>query len=230
MFQDLEQNKKVLIGAYRKLKGYYYYNKSMLYMRKIIAEFEWDFDEFDKTFNKLANLLFDPTSKENIEYIENMISKISYVILPKSFVEKANKSEITLNDNKFNKELSEVNFFIKPPIELLILDTLWTTFIGKIAYDNRTVPNYSYGNILKYNKLFYDKIDFDTSSMFEFYFYQYTKWRDNAFKEIEKSFDNKKNTLFISIDLKSYYYSARFKFNKLSEMFGEHKLFEVTSI
>ena len=42
MFKDKAQNIRMLKGAYRKLKSYYYYNKNFILMRKKIANFEFD--------------------------------------------------------------------------------------------------------------------------------------------------------------------------------------------
>ncbi len=41
MFGDVTQNIRMLKGAYRKLKSYYYYNKNFILMRKKIAVFEY---------------------------------------------------------------------------------------------------------------------------------------------------------------------------------------------
>lgn len=223
MFENIEYNKRILIGAYRKLKGYYFYNKSLLYIRKIIADFEYDPNSFDRTFTRLAKLLKNPRRKNNIEFINKLINHIDIVILPKSFEEDESDNDININGK--NKNLKEVNFFIKAPIELLILDTLWLLFLGKIAYDNNTMPKYSYGNVLHYRKLFAKDIDFDTNALFKLYSYQYSNWRDKAFNQIEKNYHENKNSLLVSLDLKSYFYLVKFRFSDLHVQFGEHSLF-----
>ena len=40
MFDDYEKNLIMLEGAYKKLKSYYYYDKSLLFIKRKIACFE----------------------------------------------------------------------------------------------------------------------------------------------------------------------------------------------
>ena len=42
MFTDLDKNKEMLLGSYKKLKSYYHYNKNFVFMKKKIAELEAD--------------------------------------------------------------------------------------------------------------------------------------------------------------------------------------------
>ena len=54
MFSDLENNKEIVKGAYRKLKSYYYYNRNFLIMRKKITEFEADRENMEETFDAIS--------------------------------------------------------------------------------------------------------------------------------------------------------------------------------
>ena len=47
---DFDHNVRILKGAYRKLKSYYYYNKSFIFIRDKIAKFESDPTRMEKTF------------------------------------------------------------------------------------------------------------------------------------------------------------------------------------
>ena len=42
MFSDLDKNKEMLLGSYKKLKSYYHYNKNFVFTKKKIAELEAD--------------------------------------------------------------------------------------------------------------------------------------------------------------------------------------------
>ena len=57
MFKDTEKTKKMIQGAYRKLKSYYYYNKNFMIMREKISYFEDDRERMYATFEKLAEVL-----------------------------------------------------------------------------------------------------------------------------------------------------------------------------
>ena len=52
-----EQMKNMLHGAYKKLKSYYFYDKTLLFTKKKIAEFESDDMLFSQTFDKLTEAL-----------------------------------------------------------------------------------------------------------------------------------------------------------------------------
>ena len=47
----------MLQGAYKKLKSYYFYDKTLLFIKRKIAEFEADDNRFEKAFDILANKL-----------------------------------------------------------------------------------------------------------------------------------------------------------------------------
>lgn len=85
IFDNIDQNKVMLEGSYKKLKSYYYYNKNFLYLRKKVAEFEYDLLEMDKKFIELAILLEKPELKKNVELVNHLINQIDFYVLPKSF-------------------------------------------------------------------------------------------------------------------------------------------------
>lgn len=43
MFTNLDKNREMLLGAYKKLKSYYHYNKNFVFMKQKIAKLEYDF-------------------------------------------------------------------------------------------------------------------------------------------------------------------------------------------
>ena len=55
MFTDLDKNKEMLLGSYKKLKSYYHYNKNFVFMKKKIAELEADEKHMLKVLENLAH-------------------------------------------------------------------------------------------------------------------------------------------------------------------------------
>lgn len=227
MFEKIEKNKEMLKGAYRKLKSYYYYNNNFLIMRKKIAEFESDRSKMDIIFDDLSSSLCHPIKSK--EYIAKLIDKIDFFVVPKKFEsETFNKKEsIISNTISRDKKMKSVNFFIDAPIELHILDTLFTVFLGKISLDNDVLTYDVYGNTLNNSSLFNNgDIIFENRNLFNRYFNNYSKWRNNAFSTLEEQYKLKKDSVLISLDIKSYYYSVSFSFSELSSFLGEHEIFK----
>jgi hypothetical protein len=98
IFNDIEKNKVMLEGSYKKLKSYYYYNKNFLFMREKIAEFEYDLKAMDKNISELAKLLQKPNLKKSTDVIDDLINKIDFYVLPKSFDIVENKSWFIRSD------------------------------------------------------------------------------------------------------------------------------------
>lgn len=226
MFRDIEKNKFMIAGAYKKLKSYYYYNKNYVFMKKKIAEFENEFDELEIKLNNLAELLL-PT---NTFKLENELSKwielIDYYVIPKSFEEtKQTNEQIITNDKVVNNPVNKVNFFIDMPIELYILDCLWTVLVGKIVYDKNLLSNSCYGNIIdnsvvyNHSSDYYSSINFEKKNLFKIYFNQYCSWKNNMLNTVKACNNAKKDVTLISLDIKSYYYSVCFNFLELDDLF-----------
>lgn len=127
MFKDTEKTKVMIQGAYRKLKSYYYYNKNFMIMREKISSFEDDRDAMYATFERLAETLCHPIKMR--EYIDELIAQIDFYAIPKKFEsDTITNNSIISNTISRDKKMKSVNFFINAPIELHILDTLWTVF------------------------------------------------------------------------------------------------------
>lgn len=238
MFNDRKSCIQMLEGSYRKLKSYYYYNKNYVIIREKIAKFEADREAMLSSFEELYQLLMNPTCKESNSYFHHLLSQMDFCVLPKKFVgEPKNIECVTTNVIQKDKKLHTVNFFIDSPIELFILDTLWTLLLGKISYEQQLLSSDVYGNTLA-NHILYkdtsdidnilDMIDFSSLRLFNIYFYKYCSWRNNAFEKLELNHANKKNSVLISLDIQSYYYNIKFNFN-LREILGEHCLIEQMS-
>lgn len=228
MFKDIENNKTMLRGAYRKLKSYYYYNKNFLFMRKKIAEFEKDHELMDRIFSDLANCLRHPYSQKTKTLYSNLLQKIDFYVIPKKF--DSNICSVCApvsNTIPRDKKMKTVNFFINAPISIFILDTVWTIFLAQMDNDKHLLSHDVYGNTINMSSLFFDdKANFENQIMFNRYFNKYSDWRNNAFRSLEKNYDQQKDSLLISLDIASYFYSVVFDFNKFGTYFNNHELLE----
>lgn len=212
-----EQKIDVMVdGAYKKLKSYYYYDKTLLFIKKGIAIYETSID-----FNDRMKVLKENLLKENEMYFNQLIDKMGIVVLPKKMHSQNGVESIIKNDIDYQKEINKVNFFINVPVELYIIDTLWMLFIGKIMKDIYGERKYSYAGRFK-KSLFYEGrrdiyrgIDFESNRCFEPYFGLYSGWRDDALKTVRKN--NEKNTVLIGMDIKEFYYNVDFEFGRLDE-------------
>lgn len=226
MFKDVNENKIMLEGAYRKLKSYYYYNKNFLFMRKKIADFESDHELMDQTFENLAYLLCHPAAKFSKNYLDELYSQIDYYVIPKKFDTEPirNNAPIT-NTIQRDKKMKTVNFFINAPIELHILDTLWSVYLAKMDFDYSILSFDAYGNTVNMSAMFSDdKINYQGRTFFNRYFNKYCAWRNNAFEKLENNYIDHNDSVLISLDIKSYFYSVVFDFKKLKNYFCNHKL------
>ena len=57
MFDSFEQNKAMIVGAYKKLKSYYYYDKTILYNKMRLATWQHGTIEFNQQVDALANFM-----------------------------------------------------------------------------------------------------------------------------------------------------------------------------
>ena len=191
MFTDLDKNKEMLLGSYKKLKSYYHYNKNFVFMKKKIAELEANEKHMLKVLENMAQLLANPDTENNLQLIEDWLEKIDFYVMPKSFTSNSQKNELFISaESNEEKEVSKVNFFIDMPIELHLLETLWTVLIGKLVFEKKLVSARSYGNAIDnyvlYNKQenFLDSINFSKNKLFKIYFPQYCNWKNDAIETV----------------------------------------------
>ncbi|SFH59797.1 Predicted amidohydrolase [Lachnospiraceae bacterium NLAE-zl-G231] len=219
MLDDQEKIKHIIEGIYKKLKLYYYYDKTLLHIKIKIAEFEAN-PEFEQKLNLLVTAIF---SNDN-SYFLNLINQINFVILPKAFEGNKIDERIIRGNADRDKDICKVNFYIDASVELLIIDLLWTLCIKKISFSYFDINHNSYAGIFK-KSLFnqdlnlYNGIDFNSNRCFEPYYGCYLRWRNNALDSLSNN--NKENLTMISLDLKSFYYSVNFDFEDLTKIFGK---------
>ena len=131
-------------------------------------------------------------------YLTPLMRSIVLVPMPKAFEEPQTEDNGILIQNVVpqNSILSKVNFYIKTPVELLILDAIWMLMVGKIAYQQSSISSCAYANRPKFDQLYknadslYSGIDFASNRLFVPYFKQYTAWRNNAFKKVKGGENN----------------------------------------
>lgn len=221
VFESIENNKTMILGAYKKLKSHYYYDKTVLYNKMRLATWEYPIDDMMRRVEDLALFLRSLESDVNISYLSILMKQIALIPMPKSFKEMESSSELLTNIIPNSRELDKINFYIKAPVEILILDTIWALMISKIAYDQNSIPTDVYANKIKSRQVFnsdpdlFKGIDFSSNRLFYPYFRQYSSWRNNAFQNIKDRHALMKNSILISLDIKSYYYSVTFDFNDL---------------
>ena len=141
LFSDIETNKKIIYGAFKKLKSYYYYDKSMLFNKLTLAVWENNYVLMDKRIAKLADFLCSLERTVDYDYLQQLFLAIELMPMPKAFDEPDKNGCGYVVQNAIPKycTLNKVNFYIKAPVELLILDVIWTLLIGKIANDQKSI-------------------------------------------------------------------------------------------
>ncbi len=227
---------------YQKVKSDIYYSNNIIY-KKMIVEFE-SLNKMEESFKYVAKVY-----NGSIKEIDELLSKISIIALPKN-VEKKETSDYIINSKHDTELLKSVNFFISAPIEIFLIDALWTIRIGGVIFDKGLINmKVSYGNILHNFKLYKTKSinnfneEFEEVSnqpwfynipkgvsFFKPYFYQYKSWRDNAFSAIKKIVKDKQNALMVNYDIKQFYYNYRVSFDEISAYITSSHLYETKLI
>lgn len=221
--------KEDVIDAYRKLKTYFYYDNSALFMKRKIADFEYKNEDIDDIFDHLAKIL-NTQSEDIYKYFitdqtilrENIVD---FYLLPKSFdnniLEQDSKNIIITN--RYTSEVyefSKFNFLIDIPIELHIINVLWIVKLGYLldsdyCYYSDKYTSYCYANRLEVDK---DKeCILPGNKLFKLYSSQYQKWRDDCIEATEDLLNNhKKDAIIISLDIKRYYPSIKLNYEDVN--------------
>ena len=231
MFDNIENNKKMILGAYKKLKSYYYYDKTILYNKVKLASWESNPTLMNKSVDELASFMYTMNGRLDGGYLASKFHQVRLVPVPKSFIDEEDNDNGKLISNAVPsiKPIKQVNFYISAPVELLILDTIWMLMIGKIAYQGGAISKAAFANKPRLSQLFhgcddlYEGIDFSSNRLFIPYFKQYASWRDLAFRMLKERNDKKQDSILISLDIKSYYYSVIFRFERLSDYLNNDK-------
>jgi len=208
-----------VFNAYKKLKHYFFYDSSTLFVRQKIADFEDDFfkdgnkDDINHIKNKLFNRVNDVFKKIVLNnFPENELEIIS---LPKKI--KDNKSDLTTNSNRNAEgvEIEDFYYFINPSVEVHILSTLWVMYAGRFL--NCDLSESCYANKLDLNVDLEYEEPYENLKLFKPYFIQYQNWRDDAITKAESLLDEQKDVCILSLDIKDYYHSINISFESLKE-------------
>jgi hypothetical protein len=202
--------------AYKKFKSYVYYDNN-LFMRKQIAEFEAD--GMDLRLQDLCNHLnqirvtymFGGEFAESNDYTKNLLEKISYIKLPKTFLSQEKDPSLLSNIQDISMlEIKDFIHYVHAPIELHIISVLW---IQKEGYHLVAGMNHCYGYVLDMNE--------DHSSianglrLFKPYFEEYKVWRDRAIDTAKNILTEKQNVGIISLDIKTFYHTVQLDFEEV---------------
>ena len=193
----------MILGAYKKLKSYYYYDKTILYNKMRLATWEHPITDMQRRVDDLAAFLLSLESDADTSYLSMLTKQIALIPMPKSFEESEQSNELLTNIIPNNRQLDKINFYIKAPVEILILDTIWSLMISKIAHEQGSIRPDVYANRIKSKQVFnsnYDLfkgIDFSSNRLFYPYFRQYSSWRNNAFQNIQNRHTLKKDSILI---------------------------------
>lgn len=206
-------------GAYRKLKSTIFYGDNLFY-KEMVADFEENDEKMIQTFVKINEFLNNADVDYNNTYFNDLCDKISFDILPKKFSEPKGDDLVISTLNCNNIEVSEINFFINAPIELFIIDTLWTLEFITINKSNLSdMQEFSYGNRIDFYKLFKEgATEWNTESthMFKRYYFDYKDWRDKTFNFVKINIKEKRSIALLNLDITRYYYNVDFKFETLN--------------
>lgn len=205
-------------------------------MKKKVAELEANEKHMLKVLENLAQYLEKPDTETNKQLIDEWLKRISFYVMPKAFRSNSVKNELFISsESNEEKEVNKVNFFIDMPIELHLLETLWTVLIGKLVFEKNLVSANSYGNAIDnyvlYNKQenFLDSINFSKNKLFKIYFPQYCRWKNDAIETVEALNHFKRSQILFSIDVKSFYYSVVWKFDILDDKLGNDERYKTLS-
>ena len=227
--------------AYLYLKGMVYHENLNFFLKQRIADFEFEntkpdeifrteleSNDLDRVFENIAFILNSNEPCEN-KKVQRWLKSINYNLLPKNVdIRERNSNKkrkgLFVSNVKESEEylISKMNHFINAPIEIHIIDTLWCLVVGSVLEKNMSKD--SYGNRMHPSALKNaTKTDGITGGgLFKRYISQYDKWRNQAVSIATEIAKNGNDVAFLSIDIKSYYYSVNLDFDKIIELISIH--------
>lgn len=217
----MEDNLLRLLGiAYKKLKAYVFFDKTLLPLRNKIVQFEMENADITAVLSKLSAEIQQMSHEGNNIYgqlTDDALKSIDCYILPKSI--KANSENNNVFTNICNiTSVDKKQYYIEMDVIGHILGILWIMLVGyKI---DETIFENSYGNRIK------KSFRYDTYSpyMFEPYFSQYESWRDTGLNQAKKLLANNKNAMLITLDLSRFFYSIDLDSDTFQKIVGDIKI------
>lgn len=206
--------------AYRKYKSMVYYDTFGAKEREKLAEFEDEHNIQDNNeyFIELSKRLQNQEERENT--FRNIESKIAVCCYPKTIKKVAieeQKQKPISNEIPLNHTIDKVQYHIELPVEGHILGIVWVLYYG--VYFDESLIEQCFGNRLK-SYIYKEKNKITTISpfLFEPYFRKYESWRDGALDVAQRQLGLKNDVLLITLDIQSYYYSARIDFEEIKRI------------
>lgn len=229
----MKLNKNNVKQAFLYLKNYIYYDNLNLFLKQNIAEFEstnCTNDKLESKFEEIAEEIVTCANFDNLNEcnrFQTWLNQIDFYILPKqieSFSSNENSEEkekglfICNVREKESYKVSKINYFIKAPVALHIIDTLWCLYVGPVLESMISKDNY--GNRMSASALQYRNIFniYSEKNLFIPYIKKYTKWRDQAVQTATEISEKKENVAILSLDLTSYFYHINLDFNKINSI------------
>lgn len=236
-----------LKDAYKRLRSYVFYDNTDLLLRRQIVEFEtnktkdlntlfgsWSvaymksssisigFDlPVDEKLNILTEMLNNyHESRDSQKFFSFLFDQVDVSFYPKKIKPIESTNNFITNERVLkNYPIERLTAFIKAPIEFHILSVLWIIESG-VTIDSQ-LSDSCLGNRLLLNKE--SKKVVKGSGLFKPYFNQYQRWRDESVNVAKNLLENKKNALFINLDIKDYFHSVRIRSNDFYS-FDENQL------
>ena len=209
MIKITEENLK---WAYKKLKYYIYYYKSLNYLKDKIYDFEQKYENDLKGFSDF----FKETAAEfnNLKSTDNLNSKyrLNYLVYPK-------KDSIKFSGLK-DYNVFDVNFFIDMDLKLYLVDILFTLSIYEETKDNGT-NEFAFGNV--FSKALNNVENIENPFLFENHKSQYKKWKNSIYKNLDSV--KEKYAIVVKLDMQRCFYNFKFNFKD----FTSKKIREIDS-
>jgi hypothetical protein len=188
-----------LCNAFKKLKSHLFNDKTLLYEKIELARFE---ENLKANIDSLVELIIS----NNFEII---LSKIDYTLVIKKLTQDEQEPNIYTNKTvDIEYKVGSYNIFIKAPIEIHLISTLWTMTVGE-QLDKQLIDN------TKGNRLFRDKqMSFieDNYKLFKPYFEGYQSFRDDAIEMAISLHQKNLDVTFVNLDITEFYYNIPFDF------------------
>lgn len=192
-------------SAYKKLKAAIYFDKTRVHLKRRIVEYETE-PSLENNLLKFENLLINLTANPECPELHNILSTVKPIVLPKEVTGEKNSEQLISNIHLKTPEITKVQCFLDMDIEGFLLGILWTMLIGSKLDDK--FGDYVYGNRIQ-RQFKENSKELLSPYLFEPYFTNYEKWRDNALDIAERTLDaDQKDAVIVTADLKSFYYSV----------------------
>lgn len=227
-------DRNLIKNAYSILKSYAYFENLNFFLKADIAKFENT--RFDKKLKKINDFFV----LKDVATFDKWLSGIDVKILPKKIQShldsKQDNGALFLSNKKTSNSypVSAVNYLISAPVELYIIEALWSIIVGSLL--DEQLSSSSYGNRVssKIKKL-REHLDEGTriapTGMFQIYMENYNKWRDSSItKAIEIVEHGKNDVAIFSLDLKGFYYNIDIDFKEIEDFIENNQTPELVDI